>query len=260
MSHQVTLDAVRDFWNANPLCATNIPHPLGSREYFEFYNKLREQNETPSFSAELHEYADFAGKKVLDVGCGNGYVLSRYAQAGAEVYGVDLTATAIQLCRQRFEYMGLSGTFIEANAEALPFEDNSFDCVSSMGVLHHTPNTARAVKEVWRVLKPGGRLILMFYHRNSSYYRVALPIRALLRGKSIATLVNEYDGSENPKGDVYSRREMAVLLQDFKDLDMFVGYLTRDMTLPKLGRFIPDAVLQAMAPHWGWFLYAKGRK
>ena len=159
---------MRSFWEANPLAAAAIPYPLGTREYFEYYNRLREANESLEFSYWLHEYKAFAGKKVLDVGSGNGYVLSKYAQEGAEVYGVDLTQTAINLCRRRFELLGLPGNFSVGNAERLPFGDETFDCVCSMGVLHHTPDTPRAVEEVFRVLKPGGRLIVMFYHRNSA--------------------------------------------------------------------------------------------
>ena len=88
--NQVTTDEVRAFWQQNPLCATGIPYPLGSREYFEFYNKLREDIESIPYSHALHEYKNFEGKKVLDVGSGNGYVLSKYATEGAEVFGIDI--------------------------------------------------------------------------------------------------------------------------------------------------------------------------
>jgi SAM-dependent methyltransferase len=256
----VQLDDVRAYWEANPLSASAIPHPLGSGEYFEYYDRLREANESVEFSARLHEYRDFARRRVLDVGCGNGYVLSRYALAGAEVHGVDLTDAAVGLCRKRFEYLGLVGDFRQGNAEALPYPDATFDCVTSMGVLHHTPDTARAVSEVHRVLKPGGRLIVMFYHRDSALYRIKFPILRAWNGKSIERLLNEVDGDANPLGKVYSREELTRLLGAFTDLELSVGLLEGEMLIPRAGRFIPARVLRALEPRLGWFLYAKGRK
>ncbi len=257
MTTKSQLEDVRSFWNANPLCAAAIPHPLGSSEYFSYYNQLREANESPAFSAALHEYDQFAGKQVLDVGCGNGYVLEQYAKSGAIVTGIDLTPAAVSLSRERFRLRGLQGTFHEANAEELPFADNSFDCVCSMGVLHHTPHTERAVREVHRVLKRGGRLIMMFYHRNSFHYRIRFTWRRLRTGKSYQEQVNEVDGIGNPKGYVYSKRELACLLNMFTGLEMFAGL---SMLPGKVNRLCPSPVREGLERRWGWFLYAKGWK
>lgn len=255
-----TTAAVRAFWDANPLCAGLISAPLGSPEYFAQYDPLREAIESLAFSHGLHEYGAFRGKRVLDVGCGNGYVLSKYAEAGAEAYGVDVTPTAVELCEKRFAQLGLHGDFRVADAERLPFPDGAFDCVCSMGVLHHVPNTELAVAEIHRVLKPGGRLIVMFYHRNSAQYRVKYKLLSLMNKRPVQQLVNEFDGVGNPKGDVFSKRELAQLLAAFVDIDMFVGYLTGPMVLPRGGRFIPDFLVRPFERLWGWNLYAKARK
>jgi len=256
----LSIQQVRSFWEENPLCAGINPHPLGSKEYFAYYDCLREANESVEFSRRVHEYDNFPGKKVLDVGCGNGYVLSRYAREKARTFGVDLTWVGIALSRQRFALEGLSGEFINANAEDLPFATESFDCVCSMGVLHHTPNTVSAVDEIYRVLKPGGRLILMLYHRNSALYRIKYPLVSLLSGKSIQQLVNEADGVGNPKGEVYSEKEMRNLLYKFHKLEIFPGCLKGFMLLPRIGQLIPDGLLRRFEQRWGWFLYAKGTK
>jgi 2-polyprenyl-3-methyl-5-hydroxy-6-metoxy-1,4-benzoquinol methylase len=119
---KVTIDEVKKFWNSKPLCSEVIPYELGSREYFTYYDKLREEIESIEVSYKIHEYQNFAGKKVLDVGCGNGYVLSHYAKQKADVYGIDITEKGIQLTKKRFDYQKLSGTFEVANAEQLcPF-------------------------------------------------------------------------------------------------------------------------------------------
>jgi SAM-dependent methyltransferase len=248
---------VKAFWETNPLCASAIPYALGTAEYFTYYDALREENEPVPFARALHEYSRFAGRRVLDVGSGNGYVLSRYAMTGADVYGVDLTSTGIALCRRRFALAGLRGHFTVGNAENLPFPSESFDCVCSMGVLHHTPDTDRAVREVHRVLRPGGRLIVMFYHRNSFQYRVLFPARRVLAGKSIQQSVNEVDGVGNPKGDVYSRAELAALLKGFDQLEIFAGLLPWHR-LGRLGRAVPSGLRAWADRRAGWFLYAKG--
>ena len=251
---------IRSFWETHPLCASAIPHPLGTAEYFKYYDGLREVNESIEFSRQLHEYESFSDRKVLDVGAGNGYVLSRYARKGAEVWGVDITKTGIDLCRKRFKLLGLRGEFLVANAEALPFESNSFDCVCSMGVLHHTPHTAVAVDEMFRVLKSGGQLIVMVYHRNSALYRIKLPAMSLATGKTLQQLVNEVDGTGNPKGSVFSKEELHRLLRQFKELDVFPGVLQGWMLFPRGMRLFPNRWLQKCERYGGWFLYAKGKK
>jgi ubiquinone/menaquinone biosynthesis C-methylase UbiE len=256
----VQIQEVANFWETHPLCASAIPYPLGTPEYFRYYDELREANESVKFSYRVHEYGNFSGHKVLDVGAGNGYVLSKYAQEGAKVWGVDITKTAIDLCSKRFKLFGLKGEFLVANAEELPFESDSFDCVCSMGVLHHTPDTAKAVDEIFRVLKSGGRLIVMVYHRNSALYRVKFPMISLVTGKTIQQLVNEVDGVGNPKGSVFSKDELYRLLNKFKELDLFPGLLQGWMLFPRGGRIFPGRWLRKLEKYGGWFLYAKGRK
>jgi SAM-dependent methyltransferase len=248
---------VRAFWEDNPVAAAAVPFEPGTEEWYECYDRLREANEPVDVSYRIHEFRDFASKRVLDVGCGNGYVLSHFAAEGAETCGIDLTRRAVSLSRRRFELRGEPGTFAVASAEDLPFPTGSFDCVTSMGVLHHTPDTPRAVAEVRRVLKPRGRLIVMFYHRDSAVYW-RLRIRSRLRGRPIQELINEVDGVGNPKGDVYSRAALRRLLADFEDVELSVGMLQGFRVGPV--RIPPKPVLKPFASQFGWFLYAKARK
>jgi ubiquinone/menaquinone biosynthesis C-methylase UbiE len=256
IKHPPSIAQVKGFWEQNPLSAAAIHCTPESPEFFQIYDSLREMNEPPDFARILHEYDHFSGKRVLEVGCGNGYTLGKYAQAGAEVYGIDVTETAVDISRKRFEYQKLKGDFIVGNAEDLPCESNFFDCICSMGVLHHVPNTKKAVAEIHRCLKPGGRLIVMVYHRDSIAYRLVMPLRSLFTGKSLQQLVNEVDGAGNPKGDVYSRKELKELLAQFKDLEIFSGLLQPQ----KLRRLLPASISERLGTKWGWFLYAKGYK
>jgi ubiquinone/menaquinone biosynthesis C-methylase UbiE len=258
--NQVTSDEVKDFWQRNPLCANGISYPPGSPEFFTEYDAQRESIESIPYSYALHEYCSFEGKKILDVGSGNGYVLSKYATEGAHVFGIDITQAGIDLCCKRFEHLNLNGQFQVADAQALPFADNTFDCVCSMGVLHHVPDTQKALDEIYRVLKPGGRLIVMFYHRNSAKYQLKYRVWSWVTGKPMQQLVNEFDGIGNPKGSVFSKKQLNAMLAKFTDVKMEVGFLeTRDIIL-RGARHLPKNLFTLLAPLLGWNLYAKGRK
>src|SRR5262245_55700931 len=167
-------ERVRAFWQTHP-CGTKFSDAeIGTREFFE-------RVETHRYEKEWHipaaaDFANARGLKVLEIGCGLGTDGAQFAQAGADYTGVDLTDAAIELARKRFELFGLKGQFQVADAENLDFPDESFDVVYSHGVLHHTPNIEAAVREVHRVLKPGGRAIVMLYHRGSYNYRVGIRV------------------------------------------------------------------------------------
>jgi ubiquinone/menaquinone biosynthesis C-methylase UbiE len=256
----VSSDIVRSFWDRNPLSAKDIPFAPGSREYFHYYDTLRERIESVEFSAWLHEYSRFVGKRVLDVGIGNGYVLRNYARAGALVSGVDISQTAIDLSTKRFAYEGLKADLRTTPAEQLPFDDDTFDCVCSMGVLHHVADMRRAIAEIRRVLKPGGRLIVMLYHRNSAQYQIKYRLVALLKRRDMRDMVNEFDGAGNPRGDVYSTDDLPKVFKDFVIDESTVGFLTGNMVLPRVGTFIPQFLLRPFERALGWNLYAKGHK
>ena len=255
-SDTLFIDKVKRFWEENPLSTALIEADAGSPEFFERYDLLRERNEPRLFAKALHEFDRFQGRRVLEVGCGNAYTLARYAEKGAQIYGIDLTEAAIKIARKRFAYRTLKGDFTVGDAEKLPYKTESFDCVCSMGVLHHVPDPEKAVAEIYRCLKPGGRLIVMFYHRDSFLYRVVMPVKSLLTRKTLQQLVNEVDGVGNPKGQVYSRKELTHILADFRDLEIFAGLVQPSV----LRRLLPSWINESLGKRWGWFLYAKARK
>jgi SAM-dependent methyltransferase len=109
----------------------------------------------------------YRGRSVLEVGCGAGVDLARFAKGGAEVTGVDLAPSAIALARANFEQQGLQGRFEVADGERLPFPDTSFDMVFAHGVVQYTANPRQLVAECRRVLKPGGEAVFQVYNRIS---------------------------------------------------------------------------------------------
>ncbi|MCS7210034.1 MAG: class I SAM-dependent methyltransferase [Chloroherpetonaceae bacterium] len=170
--------SVQAFWNTEA-CGTHFIQDFrDDKEFYDKYRAFRYQVEW--HIPQLVPFAEARGKSVLEIGCGNGADGVLFAQHGAIYTGVDLTPTAVEATRKHFAVMNLPGTFQVENAESLSFADEQFDIVYSHGVLHHTPNPINAFNEVYRVLKKGGRAIIMLYHKHSfNYYvRIMLYMRA----------------------------------------------------------------------------------
>lgn len=121
--------------------------------------------------SNLIDYSKVGGKRVLDIAVGTGWSSEQFARMGAEVTAVDITPAAVESTKRRFSLYGLKGEVLEADAEKLPFADNTFDYVLAWGCLMHTPNTPKAIDEIFRVLKPGGTAWALMYYRNSSHWR-----------------------------------------------------------------------------------------
>lgn len=115
-------------------------------------------------------FARFAGKKVLEIGCGFGAASCLFAQNRADVFAVDLSAVAVEGTRATARFHGVNVNVQTMDAERLEFEDATFDYVFSWGVLHHSHNPQAAFGQVSRVLKPNGRGLIMVYNRHSLRY------------------------------------------------------------------------------------------
>src|SRR5215207_8611968 len=155
-----------------------IPFAEGTQDYFREidrrifhprYMRLTADSKGRTFG----RYVDFdalQGQDVLEVGCGSGIAAQMFAEAGARLTAVDLTPWAVATTRRRLDAFGLNADVLEADGEALPFADSSFDIVFSWGVIHHSSDMDRALRELVRVCRPGGELVLMVYHRRSLFY------------------------------------------------------------------------------------------
>lgn len=288
-------ERVRAFWQANPCGVKFADAPPGTRRFYELVEAHR-------YTKEWHipEAAGFdraSGLKVLEIGCGLGTDGAQFAEAGADYTGVDLTEAAVELARKRFELFGLKGRFQTADAENLSFPDDSFDLVYSHGVLHHTPETQKAIDEIHRILRPGGRAVVMLYHRNSYNFRVNISIlrragahllkfesglklvhkitgepieslrqhAALLRTERDSYLAPEEflsqntDGAGNPLARVYSRDEARGLFKFFSKVELKTYFLNKRW-LPLIGNLLPRGMEETLASRWGWHLWIYATK
>jgi SAM-dependent methyltransferase len=160
-----TIDAVREYWDKHIHDLEITEHAVGSQAFFDDLDQYH--FEKLHHLLRLVDFDGYPGRAVLEVGCGAAVDLARFARGGADVTGVDVAPSAIELARTNFSQQHLIGRFEIADGERLPFDDASFDLVYAHGVVQYTANPRRLVDECHRVLKPGGEAIFQVYNRVS---------------------------------------------------------------------------------------------
>jgi SAM-dependent methyltransferase len=165
ISPVATIEEVRTYWEQHVHDLEITQHPVGSRGFFDDLDQYH--FEKLHHLLRLVNFDGYRDRAVLEVGCGAGVDLARFAKGGALVTGVDVAASAIKLAIANFAQQQLEGNFQVANGEHLPFADNTFDLVYAHGVVQYTANPSRLVEECRRVLKPGGEAIFQVYNRVS---------------------------------------------------------------------------------------------
>ena len=259
----------REQWGQDPCGAEYAKEQeLGTREFFDEVERYRYTEYAPWMSSVMG-FDKHAGAKLLEIGCGMGTDLLQFARGGAFCTGIDLTPRSIAITRHRFKLYSKQGAFMIADGEHLPFLADSFDVVYSNGVLHHTPDTAGAIREIHRVLCKGGIAKVMLYHRNSLNYWVEIVLRRgllageYLRGRSseeIMSRVIEFSEHEaRPLVKVYSRKEARSLFGGFKDVTVVVEQLTR-AELRFLSPVVNDQMFEWLSGKIGWNVIITARK
>ncbi len=251
-------------WNQNPVgshyARASQPHTL---EWFLEVERHRYGVYAP-WMPETMEFAKHAGHDVLEIGGGIGTDLAQFALHGAVVTDVDLAAGHLRLAEENFRRRGLQGRFIHHDAESLPFDDRSFDVVYSNGVLHHTPNTAAVVGEIHRVLRPGGRAIVMLYAENSLHYWRKLVwllgikerlLEQMSMGEIMSRTVERSANDARPLVKVYTKRRAETLFNDFNRVEVLQRQLLAE-ELPAPLRW----TLPASERRFGWNLIVKAAK
>jgi ubiquinone/menaquinone biosynthesis C-methylase UbiE len=250
--------SAKQFWEEAPCGSGDAHKPIGTREFFEEVERQRYRGD--DFMPSVVGFDQWRGKRVLEVGCGLGTDLLQFARGGAEVYGIDLTAAGAALTRKRLELYGFKGELSVGDSESLPFNDNCFDLVYSWGVIHHTPDTASAAREIVRVCKPGGRVLVMVYHRRSLLALQAWVLFGLLRGqpfKSPRELIAEH--VESPGTKSYTAQQARELFAGLKNVEIQRIVTRYDL---RIGRrtFLPSWLRKIVPSNLGWFMVINGAK
>lgn len=254
---------VQSFWNSHP-CGDHIVGGLHGRfeddyeQFFAAYDAWR-------YSQEAHipaclDRIDWRGKKVLEIGLGQGAESEQLIRRGARWSGLDLTQESVDRVGARMRVRGLDHDQVRrGSALDIPWPDGTFDAVFSHGVLHHVPQIRTAQREIHRVLRPGGTLVAMLYARSSLNYQVSIrlmrraalvavyPLRRVGRVRSSTMLRQHLDNAEamgfrryldlatfthrntdgplNPFARVYSMREVVEDFPDFIVRESFKRYM-----------------------------------
>jgi len=207
------------------------------------------------------------------VGVGLGADHQKFAEAGADLFGIDLTERAVEHTRKRLATFGLTSHLAVGDAENLDFTDESFDRVYSWGVLHHSPDTPKAIAEVWRVLKHGGGASIMIYHKWSMIGLMLWLRYALLGLRPWLTLNQIYARYlESPGTKAYSTAEARRLFTAFGDvristplghgdlLQSDVGQRHRGLVLTLARKFWPRWFIRRYLPNAGLAMLIEARK
>src|SRR5436190_5260810 len=250
---------IKDFWQTHP-CGAELVGDLTDEtrteyeNFFERYDAYRYGKE-PHILENLDEI-EFAGKRVLEIGLGQGADAEQIARRGGIYNGVDLTAESVKRVKMRFELRGLRfGRIERASALELPFDDGSFDIVYSHGVLHHIPEVKKAQAEIARVLSFGGVLVAMLYAKWSLNYLLSISVARRLGLLGMYSLgmktsgiyanhianakqagiakylqMNNFinvstDGPFNPYSKVYGRREIEEDFPAFEIIEMHKEFM-----------------------------------
>lgn len=250
----------REQWTQDPCGAVHGEHEFGTREFFDNVERHRYTEYAP-WMPQVMGFDKFRDARLLEVGCGMGTDLLQFARGGACCTGIDLTPRSIEITRHRFRLYDADGAFMISDGENLPFRNDSFDVVYSNGVLHHTPDTAGAIREVHRVLRPGGTAKVMLYHRDSLNYWGDIVLRRgvlhgdFLRGRSVAEIMSRFvefsEHDARPLVKVYSRKQARELFNLFKSVTIEVEQLTR-AELRFLSPLVSESMLDRLRKQIGW--------
>jgi len=251
-------EQVRDYWENIPCGAWTTQSEVGSAEYFDEMDRARYALEY--YIPDFAEFERWQGKKVLEVGFGQGTDMVRFARAGALYTGIDLTGIGHEIARKRIEVCGVCADLRVGDAENLPFDDDSFDLVYSFGVIHHTPGTSKAAKQLIRVCKPGGQVRAMIYNRRSLFALQAYIVHGLLRGRPLRSLTDIFASHiESPGTKAFTRREANDLFCGLSPLAVRAVVTPYDLRAGRR-RFLPRWTHRLVPSCFGFNLLVTGTK
>ena len=244
---------VQEYWDSHHLGTQFLLETAaepGSREYFLQFDQAMERWE---YKNRLIDWiaARYPRGRLLEVGCGLGQDLTKFAMRGLSVTGTDLAPSVAKMALQHLEAYELAGTALQGDALQLGFGDDSFDVVYSCGVLQHTPDIQQGVNEIHRVTRTGGLAVVVVYYRYSWFNLISKLGKANI----------EFEDEDPPISNAYSKRDLRRLFSRFRDVDITLEYCYPSAT-PRRGLlatmynrvFIPTlkAIPYAVMKNFGW--------
>jgi ubiquinone/menaquinone biosynthesis C-methylase UbiE len=263
-------EQVHDFWN-EASCGESLY--LTEADQTGYESQAMDRYKLEPYILEFADFDNAKDKVVLEIGVGLGADHQRFAESGADLYGIDLTERAIEHTRRRLASLKLSSQLAIGDAEQLDAPDEFFDSVYSWGVLHHSPDTAKAVAEVKRVLKTGGEAKIMIYSKWSMVGMMLWIRYALLRLRPNTSLKEIYASYlESPGTKAYSFKEARRLFKGFSEVNIHTVLSHGDLLESSAGqrhegsllfvarKIIPRWFIRRFLPNTGLFMLIEARK
>ena len=213
MHNSIDINSVYKFWNDRPCNIKHSNKEMGTKEYFVEVTNRKYLVE--SHIIDFANFKNYDNKTVLEVGCGIGTAAQSFIEHGAIYTGIDLSDKSVELANKRLTVFNLKGTIYKSNIEELNnVNDTQFDLIYSFGVLHHTPNIEKSIKNIYNMLKPGGEFKLMLYAKNSwKYFEI-------IEG------LDQYEAQSGvPIANVYTDEEVHELLKDFNNIKIVQAHI-----------------------------------
>lgn len=273
-------EANKSFWESAPMrydWREEVGFEEGTKEFFEEIDRRFFVNVRPFMPWKripfdsLIPFEDLKSKSVLEIGVGMGSHANLIAAHAGSYIGIDLSDYAVKMTSARLQMAKRGASIKQMDAEQMEFADSTFDFVWSWGVIHHSSNTRRVLQEMHRVLKPGGRAVVMIYNRGWwNYYFCGAAINGFLRGGvfkygSIAKAIQAH--TDGAIARYYSSRSFKRVASEYFMVEsaVVIGAKTDVFPIPSgrgkdaLMRRVPDEVTRFLTNRLGMggFLIAR---
>ncbi|NGX50641.1 MAG: putative methyltransferase YcgJ [Chlamydiae bacterium] len=270
-------NAAQNLWGKSPAGSSLAPDKKpGTKEYFELVRNIRNREELHRVLEQI-PFKTFSHKKVLELGCGQGFDAYEFSMNQSHYTGIDLAPENIERTRLHLSHYGLTPHLQQADAENLPFEDESYDLVYANGVLHHTPNIEKSFREAHRVLAKDGTFLVVLYHKHSivfwlQYFLYEYILRRQFLKCSLKTHLSKIEFSHDSQDSnvlvqLFSKKRVRKLLKQngFKISKLSVRKLNHEdfpsgSIIKYLWLLFPRSLLDIMGEKWGWYIIAAAQK
>lgn len=248
--------AVSNFWNIQ---SCGEVYATGNSEQLFYQSFIKKRYQLEPYIFEFARFEDGRDKDVLEIGVGMGADHLQWAKSRPKfLAGIDLTSRAISHATKMLGLDGYKSKLMVADAENLPFEDGSFDLVYSWGVIHHSPNTEIAVKEIFRVLRKGGEARIMIYHKYSLTGFMLWIRYALLKGHPFLSLESVYaEHLESPGTKAYTMKHAREMFSLFSRVEIKRQLSFGDLLLGEAGQRHKGILLKFAKLIWPRWLLKK---
>lgn len=242
---------IRKYWNDKQPSLWYSKKNYGTREYYEEVEKKRYSKYYP-YIPKIAEFNKHKGENILEIGIGMGMDLKQYLKGGTICHGIDLTEGSVEQTRKHLNMYGLKANLQVMDAEDMKFDDNTFDLVYCFGVLHHTPDTQKAIDEIYRVLKPGGKVIVMLYSKSWQHYVIRIGIAGIIGRElfrmSMQDLINKYSEAYgfSPLTKLYKKREALRLFNKFDNVKIRHYHYKNDFF--QTGYYMGNWIIKGIKP------------